>query len=146
MLFFFIVVFPFVVFFQVRRKKKRKKMNGRNMRKDEKNKMKKKTKNDKKENQETMKDKKKETQQRMKNKRGMNKSTLCQQKVFFVLFSDNCFEKRGVVCAPEFLSQTSILSIRPRTFACICCPQFPYYPMQQETHSACFSNRRGAFL
>ena len=56
------------------------------------------------------------------------------------------FEKSGVVCAPEFLSRTSILSIRPRTFACICCPQFPYYPCNNETHSAGFSNRRGAFL
>ena len=61
-------------------------MNGRNMRKEERNKMETKTKNDKKENQKTMKNKKKETQQRMRNQGGINKSTLCQQKGYFFGF------------------------------------------------------------
>ena len=53
-------------------------MNGRNMRKEEKNKNNKKSKK--------MKDNEKETQQRMRNKGKINKSNLCQQRGYLLLF------------------------------------------------------------
>ena len=142
MMFFFIVSFPFVAFCKFEGKGREenewnKHEKGREKQKKDTNKKRK----------IKMKDKMKETQQRMINKGGMNKSILCQQRGYFLFCCPTTVLKRsGVVCAPKFLSRTSILSIRPRTFACICCPQFPYYPYNNETHSACFSNRRGAFL